>query len=58
MLRFDKAITFLPIPKSNLLVSFNTKTSDLGVLMFSEFINIVYIVINIVFIVYNFTVST
>ena len=45
MLRFDKAITFLPILQSNLLVSFNTKTCGLGVLLFSEFINIVSIFI-------------
>ena len=32
MLRFDKAITFLPILKSNLLVSFNVKTCGLDVL--------------------------
>ena len=39
MLRFDKAITFLPILKSNLLVSLSIKTCGLGVLLFSEFIN-------------------
>ena len=36
MLRFDKAITFWPIPKSNLLVRFNVETCDLDVLLFSE----------------------
>ena len=43
MLRFDKAITFSPNLKSNLLVSFNVKTWGLDVLLFSEFINIVSI---------------
>ena len=41
MLRFDKAITFSPILKSNLLVTLSIKTCGLGVLLFSEFINIV-----------------
>ena len=45
MLRFDKAITLLPILKSNLLVSFNIKSCGLSVLLFSEFINIVSIFI-------------
>ena len=43
MLRFDEAIIFSPILKSNLLVSFNIKTCGLDVLLFSEFINIVSI---------------
>ena len=42
MLRFDKAIIFSRILKSNLLVSFNIKTCGSDVL-FSEFINIVSI---------------
>ena len=41
MLRFDKAIAFSPILKSNLLVSFNIKTCGSDVLLFSELINIV-----------------
>ena len=44
MLRFDKAIIFSPILKSNLLVSFNIKTCGLDVLLFPKFINIVSIV--------------
>ena len=47
MLRFDKAIIFLPILKSNLLLSFNNKTCDLGVLLFSEFVNAVSTFIHI-----------
>ena len=43
MLRFAKAITFLPMLKSNILVSFNSKTCGLDVLVFSEFIYIVSI---------------
>ena len=43
MQRFDKAIIFSPIVKSKLLVSFNIKTCGLGVLLFSEFINVVSI---------------
>ena len=39
MLRFDKAVTFSRILKSNLLVSLSTKTCGLGVLLFSEFIH-------------------
>ena len=45
MLRFDKAITFSPILKSYLLVSFKFKKWDLDVLLFSEFINIMFIFI-------------
>ena len=41
MLRFDKAVVFSPILKSNFLVSFNIKTCTLDVLLFSELINIV-----------------
>ena len=44
MLRFDRAIIFSPILKSNLLVSLNIKTHGSEVLLFSEFINIVSIV--------------
>ena len=43
MLRFDKAIIFSPILKSNLLVSFNNKTCGLDVWLFYELINIVSI---------------
>ena len=46
MLRFDKAIIFSHILKSNLLVNFNIKTCGSDVWLFSEFINIVYIVYN------------
>ena len=35
MLRLDKTITFSPILKSNLLVSFNGKRLNLDVLLFS-----------------------
>ena len=45
MLRFDEAIIFSPILKSNLLESFHTKTCGLDNLMFSEFINTVSIFI-------------
>ena len=45
MLRFDKVITFLPILQSNLLAFFNTKTCGLGVLLFSQFMNIMSIFI-------------
>ena len=45
MLRFDKAITFSHNLKSSLLVSLSIKTFRLGVLLFSEFINIVSIFI-------------
>ena len=46
-LRFDKAITFSPVLKSNLLVSFNTKICDLDVLLLYEFINIasIYVIV-------------
>ena len=43
MLRFDKAIIFLPIRKSNLLVSLKVNTCGLDVILFSEFINILSI---------------
>ena len=43
MLRFDKAIIFSSILKSNLLVSFNMKTYGLDGLLVSEFINTVSI---------------
>ena len=43
MLRLDSAIILSTILKSNLLVSFNIKTSGLDVLPFSEFMNIVSI---------------
>ena len=43
MLKFDKAIIFSPILRSNLLVSFNVKTCGLDVLLFFEFINIVFV---------------
>ena len=46
MLRFDKAIIFSHILKSNLFVNFNIKTGGSDVWLFSEFINIVYIVYN------------
>ena len=57
MLRFDKAITFLPILKSNLLLSI--KTCRLGVLLFSEFINIVsilYTLMDLIMLLYTFLV--
>ena len=41
MLRFDKAIIFLPILQSNFMVGFIVKICDSEVLLFSEFINIV-----------------
>ena len=41
MVRFDKAIIFPPILKSNILVSFHIKTYGSEVLLFSEDINIV-----------------
>ena len=43
MLRFDKAIIFSPLLKSNLSVSLSIKTCGLEVLLFSEFLNIVFI---------------
>ena len=46
MLRFDKAIIFLPIRKSNLLVSLKVNTYGLDVILFSEFINILSIFFN------------
>ena len=45
MLRFDKAIIFSPLLKSNLSVKLSIKTCGSEVLLFSEFINIVYIFI-------------
>ena len=48
MQRFDSAIIFLPILKSNLFVGFNIKTCGLDVLLFTEFINIVSINIVII----------
>ena len=46
MLRFDKAIFFLPLLKSNLSVSLSIKTCGSEVSLFSEFIiNIVSIFI-------------
>ena len=59
MLRFDKAITFLPILKSILLVSFDIKICGLGVLLFSEFINIVsifYIFMDLIMLLCTFLV--
>ena len=46
MLRFDKAIIFLPIRKCNLLVSLKVNTYGLDVILFSEFINILSIFFN------------
>ena len=43
MLRFDKAIIFSSLLKSNLLVILNTKMCVSDVPLFSEFINIVSI---------------
>ena len=43
MLRFDKAIIFSPLLKSNLSVKLSIKTCGSEVLLFSEFINIVSI---------------
>ena len=40
----DKATIFSSILRSNLLVSFNIKTCGLGLLLFCEFINVVFIV--------------
>ena len=39
MLRFDSAIIFSPILKSNISGNFNIKTCGLDVLLFSEWIN-------------------
>ena len=58
MLRFDKAITFLPILKSNLSISFDIKICGLGVLLFTEFIYILsvfYIFMDLMVIVYFFS---
>ena len=44
MLRFDKAIIFSPVLKSNLSVSLSSKTCGSEILLFSEIINIVSIV--------------
>ena len=43
MPRFDKAIIFSPLLKSNLSVNLSIKTRGSEVLVFSEFINIVSI---------------
>ena len=43
MLRFDEAIIFSPLLKSNLSMGLNIKICDSEVLLFSEFINIVSI---------------
>ena len=58
MLRFDKAIIFSAILKSNLLVNFNIKTYGLDVLLFSEFINIVSIYnwIDLIILLFTFLV--
>ena len=48
MLRFYKAIIFSPLCKSNFLASFSIKTCGREVLRFSEFINIVSIVFNLI----------
>ena len=58
MLRFDKAITYLPILKSNLLVSFNSKTCRLDALLFCEFTNIVsiYNAMDLIMLLYTFLV--
>ena len=59
MLRFDNAITFSPILKSNLSVSFNVKTWGLDVLLFSELINIVSIFckfMDLIMLLYTFLV--
>ena len=52
MLRFHEAITFLPILKSNLLISLSIKMCGLDVLLFSEFINIVKM--DLVMLLYTF----
>ena len=60
MLRFDKAVIFSPILKSNLLVSFDIKKWGLDVLLFSEFINIVFSVYNwidFIMLLYTFLVT-
>ena len=57
MLRFDKATIFSHILKSNLLVNFDIETCGSDVLLFSEFINIVYIVchcIDLITLLYTF----
>ena len=43
MLRFDEAIIFSPLLKSNLSMGLNIRMSDSENLLFSEFINIVSI---------------
>ena len=45
MLRFDKAVIFSPLLKSNLSVSLSIKMCGSEFLLFSEFINIVSIFI-------------
>ena len=59
MLRFHEAITFLPILKSNLLISLSIKMCGLGVLPFSEFINIVsifYTLMDLIMLLHTFLV--
>ena len=59
MLRFDKAIIFAPLLKSNLRVGLSIKTCVSEVLLPSEFINTVFIfIIECNFIECNFIVST
>ena len=43
MLRFDNVILFSALLKFNLSVSLSIKTCGLDVLLFSEFINIVFV---------------
>ena len=59
MLRFGKAIFSSPILKSNLSVSLSIKTRGSEVLLFSEFMNIVFILydcIDLVMLLYTFLV--
>ena len=60
MLKFDKAIVFSPILKSNLLVSLSIKTCDSEFLLFSEFIDIVsiciYMLMYLIMLFYTFLV--
>ena len=58
MLRLDKAIHFLPLQKSILLVRLSNKTCDLESLLFSEFLNIisVYICIDLIILLDTFLV--
>ena len=59
MVRFDKAITFLPILKSNLLLSVNTKICGLGVLLFwiHKYSIHFYMFMNLIMLLYTFLVT-